>query len=132
MTTPMVLTSRYQSKAIRPDIHATYRTTIGGPRFPLGYTLDGAMPAIQPPSWVFNQADEGEEVYTKAYRQHLDSRLMTGDEAKAYLQAFAARHPGKALVLLCFCDLSKPGTFCHRRIFAQWYEEKTGDSIPEL
>jgi hypothetical protein len=35
----------------------------------------------------------------------------------------------KPLVLLCWCA---PGEFCHRRICADWYLEKTGQEIPEL
>ena len=36
------------------------------------------------------------------------------------------------LVLLCFEDLSKPGEWCHRSIFATWWKEVTGDEVREL
>ncbi|WIK63333.1 hypothetical protein [Gleimia europaea] len=36
------------------------------------------------------------------------------------------------LVLLCFEDISKPGQWCHRRAFAKWWEQKTGDPVREL
>lgn len=41
-------------------------------------------------------------------------------------------YPGQTLVLMCFDDLSKPGAWCHRTMFAEWYYEKTGVSVPEL
>ena len=36
------------------------------------------------------------------------------------------------LVLLCYEDLTKPGLRCHRRLFANWWCENTGDVVPEL
>jgi uncharacterized protein (DUF1330 family) len=36
------------------------------------------------------------------------------------------------LVLLCFESLKKPGEWCHRRMFADWWTEKTGDRVIEL
>jgi hypothetical protein len=34
--------------------------------------------------------------------------------------------------LLCFEDLTKPGLWCHRRPFANWWLENTGEVVPEL
>ena len=39
---------------------------------------------------------------------------------------------GKDLVLLCYEDLRKPGEWCHRQVFAEWWEKKTGVRIQEL
>jgi hypothetical protein len=35
-------------------------------------------------------------------------------------------------VCLCFEDLTKPGLWCHRQIFARWWTEETGEAVPEL
>jgi len=40
------------------------------------------------------------------------------------------RMPG--VVLLCHEDLSKPGAWCHRRMFAEWWTQHTGDMVEEL
>jgi hypothetical protein len=39
---------------------------------------------------------------------------------------------GKPVVLLCFEDLRKPGEWCHRSMFAEWYEKQTGKKVVEL
>lgn len=39
---------------------------------------------------------------------------------------------GKALVFLCFEDLTKDGEWCHRRMFAEWWQRKTGMKVEEL
>jgi hypothetical protein len=36
------------------------------------------------------------------------------------------------LVLLCFEDVDQPGKSCHRRMLATWWQEHTGDVVPEL
>jgi hypothetical protein len=36
---------------------------------------------------------------------------------------------GMGLVLLCF---EKPPTPCHRRLFSSWWEQQTGQHVPEL
>lgn len=110
------------------------RTSIGAPRFPLKYSLAGNMSALYPPRHVFQLAQRGctEAEYTKAYVQHLSATFPTIEVIRDYLRGYATQHQGRALVLLCFCDITQPGAFCHRRIFADWYEGFTGDSIPEL
>jgi hypothetical protein len=37
----------------------------------------------------------------------------------------------KPLALLCYEDVHA-GEVCHRRMFAEWWKEQTGQSIPEL
>ena len=51
-----------------------------------------------------------------------------------YMQRLSdhAQDEGKIPVLLCFEALKKPGESCHRRMFAEWYEDKTGRAILEL
>lgn len=36
------------------------------------------------------------------------------------------------VVLLCYEDLRKSGEWCHRRMFAGWWQEKTGEPVYEV
>lgn len=47
-------------------------------------------------------------------------------------RALHAAYPGLTLVLLCFENLTDPGAWCHRRIFAEWWEQQTGEVVPEI
>jgi hypothetical protein len=69
----------------------------------------------------------GPDEYTRVYRSYLDS--LGSEEVMAWLEKKSADNGGKPLVLLCWCS---PGEFCHRRVWAEWYLEKTGREIPEL
>ena len=35
-------------------------------------------------------------------------------------------------VLLCYEDVHKEGVWCHRQIFAAWWQEQTGKVVSEL
>ena len=39
---------------------------------------------------------------------------------------------GKDIVFCCYEDVRKPGEWCHRLVFAEWWYEKTGVRIEEL
>ena len=41
----------------------------------------------------------------------------------------SAAHDGRGLVLLCYEPAGEP---CHRRLFATWLEQQTGQHVPEL
>ena len=43
-----------------------------------------------------------------------------------------AKAENKTLVLLCFEDIRKPGNWCHRTLFAEWWKKHTGETIEEL
>jgi len=43
----------------------------------------------------------------------------------------ATESPGP-YALLCYESLGKPGVFCHRQIFAEWWREQTGEVVSEL
>jgi hypothetical protein len=72
----------------------------------------------------------GRETFEQAYLRRLDS---FGAEAIAQLfSAFVDASGADGLVLLCFEDLREPGSWCHRRTFAAWWEERTGVQTPDL
>ena len=50
---------------------------------------------------------------------------------RAKFEVISDRHGGRRLVILCFEDVLA-GHFCHRRVWAGWWHERTGQSVPEL
>jgi hypothetical protein len=69
----------------------------------------------------------GPNEYTREYRSYLDS--LGPEEVMGQLEKKSTDNGGKPLVLLCWCS---PGEFCHRRVWADWYLDKTGQEISEL
>jgi hypothetical protein len=68
--------------------------------------------------------------FEAAYRAQLDEQ---GVEAlAARFQGIAVAGGDLRLVLLCFEDLAKPGEWCHRRMFASWWQEEAGAQVREL
>jgi hypothetical protein len=53
------------------------------------------------------------------------------DRIAAVLKVISDEEGGEALALLCFEDVHA-GQVCHRRMFAQWWEERTGQRVEEL
>jgi len=85
---------------------------------------------LAPPGELFKRWKLGEitpEEYTPAYRDYLDS--LGTEEVTGQLERKSVENGGKPLVLLCWCP---PEEFCHRRVWADWYLEKTGQEVPEL
>jgi uncharacterized protein YeaO (DUF488 family) len=88
------------------------------------------LPALFPSSdllkaWKAREISPDE--YTPIYRSYLDS--LGAEEVTGQLEKKSADNEGKPLVLLCWC---LTGDFCHRRVWADWYLEKTGQEVPEL
>jgi hypothetical protein len=123
----ILYTSRYQR--FRPGQGLPVRTTAGFPRFRLGFELAGHARLVTPTWAMVNLGDE--EVYRQRYVAMLDGRGLDAIEEELKEIAHAARDD--RLVLLCFCDLSKPDGWCHRRMFAAWWERETrGEEVLEL
>ena len=111
--------------------YAAVRTTRGAPRFPLKYNLAGTSEAVMPPKHAWGlEADE----FESTYRSHLDAlgvEVVARDLTEIKTDDHINGGTDRSLVLLCFCKLGEV-THCHRRIFAQWWQEQTGESVPEL
>lgn len=69
-----------------------------------------------------------DEEFTERYRAMLDSHGVA--RIRTELETISQLNGGKDIVLLCFDDVSKG--LCHRTIFAQWWQEKTGEEVKEL
>jgi hypothetical protein len=119
-------TSRYSNhELIIASGMRPIRTSIGFPRFKLKYELAGVIRALMPTRPMLKLP---RPEYEALYLGKLD---QVGIEELQ--RQFEELDPdGKGLVLLCFEDLTKPGEWCHRRMFATWFEERTGQAVPEL
>lgn len=122
-----LFTSRYQR--FQPAQGAPVRTTVGAPRYQLPYDLAGHARLLAP---SYNMLKLDEQPYRHIYVERLESAGL--DAIQAELADIADQAQDERLVLLCFCDLSvpPPNAWCHRRMFADWWQEKTDEDVPEL
>lgn len=121
-----IWTSRFQRKDLVTLGLIPVRTTLGGPRFKLGYDLEENIPQIAP---TFEMFKMGDAAFRVAYRKKIASYGV-----EFYQKVFddiRNRHEQRPIALLCFEDVFK-GEHCHRRDFADWWLEMTGEIIPEL
>lgn len=109
-----------------PDMGMPVRTTVGYPRFKLAYTIAGHAHLITPAKWMLTL---GYDAFAEAYRNRLDDAGV--DAIRTQLEQIPAG-AGQRLVLLCFDRLDRPGVWCHRTLFATWWQEHTGEQVPEL
>jgi hypothetical protein len=105
------------------DKGVAIRTSLGAPRWKLKYDIAGNIRAISPASAYLKKPFEE---YRAAYRAQLE--FFGVDSIRAELAKFG----DGPLVLLCFEKLWEPGNWCHRTLFAQWWQEQTGETVPEL
>ncbi|HOO53365.1 MAG TPA: hypothetical protein PLY09_08140 [Methanothrix sp.] len=76
------------------------------------------------PSWrLVQEAKSGaidEDEYIQRYREEV---LLKLDPARVYADL------GEDAILICW---ERPGAFCHRRLVAEWFEEKLEVSVQEV
>ncbi|MDH6624342.1 hypothetical protein M2271_002144 [Streptomyces sp. LBL] len=120
-----LFTSRFQ--AFQPPQGVPVRITLGGVRFKLPYSLTHSVRELAPRR---DYLSVPEPDFTTAYRADLDR--LGPERIAARLRQIAEAENDHRLVLLCFEDLSAPRQWCHRRIFAAWWKEATGDAVREL
>lgn len=103
------------------------RTSMGKPRF-IDPQRAAAMPVVEEliPYGLLKIDQEPE--FARRYRARLEKTGVDAIEARFRALIDTYRRP---LALLCFEKLIAPGEFCHRRIFAAWWEEQTGEPVPE-
>lgn len=117
-------TGRYST--FDPSMGVPVAITLGRPKFPLRYKLEHEARRLAP--WgLFDVKDPDE--FTSRYRERLDKLDL--DALLMKFEAISAQHGGLRAVLLCFEDVHA-GQFCHRRVFAEWFERRTGQRAPEL
>lgn len=103
------------------------RITLGAPRFRVPYALTHVVRELAPRRDYFSKSLPE---FTAAYRADLDA--LGGARIAERLREIVEAEGDHRLVLLCFEDLSDPTQWCHRRIFASWWKDTTGDAVREL
>ena len=114
------------NRNIDPEKHTPVRISAGNPRYPLPYVVKDKAAILAPPYRILKLNDQ--EEYRRIYFEQLDGHGVR----KIYSVLKSLAEPGKEIVLLCFEDIRKPGQWCHRRMFAEWWEAKTGRKVEEL
>lgn len=125
-----LFTSRYAEKRIADTDLVPVGITVGHPRFRLSYPLAGKLKALAPErSWF----DLPSEDFGRRYLLKLEHQgaLAIATALTEIFDAHATAH-SSGLALLCFEDLAVPDTFCHRRMFAGYWEAQTGQRVDEL
>lgn len=113
----------------RPGMGEPVQASNGKPRWKLAYDLTYAIREAYP-KWSLVKSNLSEEEFTRRYHADLDK--VGVDAISSRLRAIAVATGNERLVLLCFEELSKPNNWCHRRMFASWWEAQTGDAVREL
>ena len=106
----MITTSNFAKSGSHPDAVAVSQ---GVPRFYKGRRY---MP-LAPPCWLLEAKDP--ELFDREYRKQLDALDATQ----------VAGDVGPNAILLCWESFN---VRCHRRLVAEWLEEKLGIVVPEL
>ena|ERR1035437_4507972 len=106
----MITTSNFTKSGKHPDAVAISQ---GVPRF---YQGKRCLP-LAPPRWLLKTKDP--ELFVLEYRKQLDSLI-----AKQ-----VAEDLGPNAIILCWESFN---VRCHRRLVAEWLEEKLGIAVPEL
>jgi hypothetical protein len=122
-------TSRYQAAdLIEASGRAAVGITLGYPRWKLPYPVVANLRQLAPTREIIRIEDA--DMFEAMYRNRLGDLGVDG--VRKLLTTCAERANNERLVLLCYEDLTKPGLRCHRRLFAAWWQEHTGDVVPEL
>jgi hypothetical protein len=116
-------TGRYAT--FRSPLGVAVQTSIGRPRFPIDYELHEQVRELTPFGLRKLEGDE----FTRRYRERLDKLDL--DALRAQFDAISKRHDNARVVLLCFEDV-RAGERCHRRDFADFWFERTGQRVPEV
>jgi hypothetical protein len=103
------------------------RTTVG--QSPRWFKHDHEISVLLAPHGIFRNDSLTVPQMIVAYTQRLDDNA---DELIESLNDISARHGGERLVFLCFDDVHKPGSYCHRTWAGAWFHERHGLVVPEL
>lgn len=112
-------------------------------RLPVRTTV--GAPTRRPPTYYDEMASLREVTPLRRFLQPVT--LPYGEYEREYHNMLAAYGPDvisqriaklcensgrKHVVLLCFDNLAKPGNWCHRSMFADWWLQITGEEVIEL
>jgi hypothetical protein len=116
----------------KPDMGIPVRTTVGAPRWFPHKDMAHWKNASPLPYMLNMPIDQYREHYLAMLDKHGADVLY--DDAHFIQQQFEqqSKYPSDRVVILCFDNLSKPGNWCHRTMWAQWWTRNTGFDVEEL
>ena len=117
--------SRYSNKCLAKTEAVKVGISLGAPRFKKEYELAGNAFALAPTRAMFNL---DKTVFEAQYRKRLDN--LGVERIKSILSTFGYGKE-KEMILLCYEDITKPEDWCHRTVFAKWWEDNTGEIVEE-
>jgi uncharacterized protein (DUF488 family) len=131
-----IATGRYHGGLVQKSGLLPIGTTVGAAKW-LPYELAANLSALSPFGDVVVDGETialrkvtDQAAFEAAYRARLDH--FGAERIYAALASVAKLHEAKGVVLLCFEDVLAKTEFCHRRMFAGWWLEQTGDQVLEL
>jgi hypothetical protein len=98
----------------------------GPPRWPLPYRYK-LLRLLAPSRETFALQDL--EKFQHSYLAGLEE--IGAEKIAQALRKISDEHGGRPLALLCYENIHA-GETCHRRMFADWWKEKTSQDVPEL
>jgi hypothetical protein len=122
-------TSYYQNKALDASKHLIVQTSNGHPQW--GIQPEIALHSLKPPLALMG-ADIPVDVFAERYRIHLDTVGVEQIREELKQLNEAAAKTDREAILCCFESLKKEDQHCHRRMFADWWFEKTGETLAEF
>lgn len=124
---PKVFFGRYANKLISNDLFYTVGISIGKPKFQLNYSVDMDFQSVYPVGLIGQERD----IFREQYFKELDSKEEEILFCLNIYHKFAQEH-GKDLIFLCFENLTKKDSFCHRQFLAEWLERKDAATCREI
>lgn len=116
--------SRYSNKDLAETNAVKLGISLGRPRFKVQYEIKGNIYVLAPNRAIFNLDKVN---FTKRYKEQLDK--LGVEKIKAILAEYGYGE-AEEMILLCYEDITTE-KWCHRTVFAEWWQEKTGEEVPE-
>ncbi len=121
-------TSRYGNRrGVVASCAVPVQMSVGVPEWPLGFTVSAQLLEVAPDPWTLGIADA--ERFRQLYFAKLEQIGLA--RIRQALHAICERTGKEAVVLLCFENVAN-GATCHRRLFADWWQQRTGEVVEEL
>lgn len=125
----MLYTSYYGNPHLNPNKAFLVRISNSAPEeFPLNFTFQEAIPSWETIVSPYKDGTITENDFVIRYRRQINSKTFTVLLALDTIREQAKGLGFQDIVFLCY---EKPGRFCHRRVFAEWLQEKTGETVEE-
>jgi hypothetical protein len=114
-------------REFQPWMGIPVRTSLGKPKFRLGFELRHSLPPLTPQRGTLHLPyDDFRRTYRHQLHRHTIGRVLDAAERIRQDEGAGEDVP---LVLLCFEDLAQVGAWCHRSFAREWLVEKGQDCM---